>query len=74
MQKQASSGTLSKYTPIDRLNIPGFQDDAVKEYCPWQQPQVKELALKAAYQTACGVIVILEEGMEPGTDSPESKP
>jgi hypothetical protein len=23
----------SKYTPINRLNIPGFQDDAVKEYC-----------------------------------------
>lgn len=74
MQKQASSGTRSKYTQIGRLNIPGFQDDAVKEYCAWQQPQVKGLALlKAAYQTACDVIVMLEEDMEPATDPPESK-
>jgi hypothetical protein len=46
----------------DRLNIPGFRDDAVKEYCAWQQSQVKEPALKAEYNTACGVI--LEEGMD----------
>jgi hypothetical protein len=47
----------SKYTPIDHLNIPGFQDDAVKEYCAWQQSQVKELALKREYQTACDMIL-----------------
>ena len=34
----------------------------VKEYCVWQQSQVKEPALKAEYQTACDVI--LEEGMD----------
>jgi hypothetical protein len=52
----------SKYTPIDRLNIPGFRDDAVKEYCAWQESQVKEPALKREYQTACDMI--LEEGMD----------
>jgi hypothetical protein len=51
-----------KYTPIDRLNIPGFWDDAVKEYCAWQESQVKEPALKREYQTACDVI--LGEGMD----------
>jgi hypothetical protein len=47
----------SQYTPIDRLNIPGFRDDAVKEYCAWQQSQVKDPALKREYQTACDVIL-----------------
>jgi hypothetical protein len=51
----------SRHSATDRLNIPGFRDDAVKEYCAWQQSQVKEPALKAEYQTACGVI--LEEDM-----------
>jgi hypothetical protein len=32
----------SRHTLTDRLNIPGFRDDAVKEYCTWQQSQVKE--------------------------------
>jgi hypothetical protein len=31
----------SKYTLIDCFNIPGFRDDVVKEYCAWQQSQVK---------------------------------
>jgi hypothetical protein len=47
----------SRHSATDRLNIPGFRDDAVKEYCAWQQSQVKEPALKAEYQTACGVIL-----------------
>jgi hypothetical protein len=47
----------SKYTPIDRLNIPGFRGDAVKEYCAWQQSQVKEPELKVEYETACDVIL-----------------
>lgn len=46
-----------RHTANDRLNIPGFRDDAVKEYCAWQQSQVKEPALKAGFQTACGVII-----------------
>lgn len=46
-----------QHTANDRLNIPGFQDDAVKEYCTWQQSQVKELSLKAGFQAACGVII-----------------
>ena len=52
----------SRHTPTDRLNIPGFRDDAVKEYCAWQQSQVKELALKAGFQTACSVI--LKKGLD----------
>jgi hypothetical protein len=52
----------SKYTPIDRLNIPGFRDDAVKEYYAWQESQVKDLEQKREYQTACDVI--LGEGMD----------
>ena len=27
---------LTRYTLIACLNIPGFRDDAVKEYCAWQ--------------------------------------
>jgi hypothetical protein len=46
-----------KYTPIDCLNIPGYWDDAVKEYCAWQQSQVKEPELKVEYKTACDVIL-----------------
>jgi len=53
---------LRQHTADGRLNIPGFRDDAVKEYYAWQQSQVKEPALKAAYNTACSVI--LEEGMD----------
>jgi hypothetical protein len=52
----------SQYTPIDRLNIPGFRDDAVKEYCAWQQSQVKDLALKREYQTACDVTDSVNSG------------
>jgi hypothetical protein len=51
-----------QHTADNHLNIPGFRDDAVKEYCAWQRSQVKEPALKAAYNTACSVI--LEEGMD----------
>src|SRR6266536_1520762 len=41
------AGTLvpdmpSRHTPTDCLNIPGFRDDTVKEYCAWQESQVKE--------------------------------
>jgi hypothetical protein len=55
-----------KYTLIDRLNIPGFRDDAVKEYCAWQQSQVNEPALKVEYETACNVIKALKEGLPSG--------
>lgn len=41
----------------DRLNIPSFRDNVVKEYCAWQQSQVKEPALKAGFQTTCGVMI-----------------
>ena len=47
----------SKYTLIDRLNIPGFWDDAVKEYYAWQELQVKDLEQKREYQTAYNVIL-----------------
>jgi hypothetical protein len=45
----------------NRLNIPSFRDDAIKEYCAWQQLQVKELALKAKYNIAYNII--LNEGI-----------
>jgi hypothetical protein len=52
----------SNYTPIDRLNIPGFRDDVVKEYYAWQQLQVKQPALKVEYQKACDAII--EDSMD----------
>jgi hypothetical protein len=51
-----------RHTLINRLNIPGFRDDAIKEYCTWQQSQVKEPVLKAGFQTACSVI--LKKGLD----------
>jgi hypothetical protein len=41
----------SKYTPINRLNIPSFRDDAVNEYCAWQKSQVREPELKVEYES-----------------------
>jgi hypothetical protein len=32
----------SNSTPLDRLNIPGFLDEHVEEYCRWQQSRVKQ--------------------------------
>jgi hypothetical protein len=49
-------------TSINRLNIPGPRDKAVKNYCAGQQSQVETLALKVEYQKACDVII------EAGTD------
>jgi hypothetical protein len=46
----------SKSTPPNRLNIPGFRDDAVEEYCARQKSQNKRLELKLEYQKACDVI------------------
>ena len=60
--KTLALGMPPNYTPIDRLNIPDFRDDAVKEYCAWQESQVKDLEEKREYQTACDVI--LGEGMD----------
>jgi hypothetical protein len=47
----------SKCTLINRLNIPGFRDDVVKEYCAWQKSQVREPELKVEYEKACKVIL-----------------
>jgi hypothetical protein len=33
-------------TPINRLNIPGPRDKAVKDYCAWRQSQVQDPTLK----------------------------
>jgi hypothetical protein len=46
-----------KSTPLNRLNIPGFRDDAVEEYCNWQKSQNKRPELKLEYQKACDVII-----------------
>jgi hypothetical protein len=50
--------------PIHRLNIPGFLDDAVEDYCAWQQSRVKQPTLKAEYKNACKVII--DDGMDLG--------
>ena len=46
----------SKSTLPNRLNIPGFRDDAV-EYCNWQKSQNKRPELKLEYQKAYDVII-----------------
>jgi len=48
--------------PINRLDIPGTRDEAVEEYCAWQQMQVKKQDLKAEYQKACDFII--EDGLD----------
>jgi hypothetical protein len=52
----------SKYTPIDHLDIPGFLDDQVEEYCAFLQSRVRDPNKKIQYQKACDVI--LEEDMD----------
>jgi hypothetical protein len=47
---------------INRLDIPGTRDEAVEDYCAWQQMQVKKPDLKAEYQKACGFII--EDGLD----------
>jgi hypothetical protein len=47
---------------INRLDIPGTRDEAVEEYCAWQQMQVKKLDLKAEFQKACDLII--EDGLD----------
>jgi hypothetical protein len=49
-------------TPINLLNIPSPRDEAVEEYCAWQQSKVKKPTLKVEYQKACDVII--EDGMD----------
>jgi hypothetical protein len=52
----------SKSTPINPLDIPGFLDEMVEDYCTWQQLRVKKPTLKVEYQKACDVII--GEGMD----------
>jgi hypothetical protein len=42
--------------------MPVPRDDAVKEYCAWQQSKVRKPPLKAEYIKACDVII--EDGMD----------
>jgi hypothetical protein len=61
------AGTLvpdipSRHTPTDRLNIPGFLDEQVEEYCTWQQSRVKKPALKEDCKKACDVMI--EQGID----------
>jgi hypothetical protein len=48
--------------PTCRLDLPGPRDEAVEDYCAWQQSKVKKPALKVEYQKACDVII--EDGMD----------
>ncbi|KAH9205092.1 hypothetical protein DL95DRAFT_470884 [Leptodontidium sp. 2 PMI_412] len=50
--------------PIHHLNISGFLDDQVEEYCAWQQSRVRKPHLKAEYQKACDVMI--EDGITLG--------
>ena len=50
-------GIPLKYAPINRLNLPGHRDEAVKEYCTWQKMQFKGLELKEHCQKACIAIM-----------------
>lgn len=55
-------GILLKPIPTHRLDIPGFRDEAVEEYCSWQQSKVKKPTLKVQYKKACDVMI--ETGMD----------
>lgn len=46
-----------KLAMIIPLNIPGYLDKQVKEYCTWQQSRVKKLVLKLEYQKACDLMI-----------------
>lgn len=48
--------------PAYRLDLPGPRDDAVEDYCAWQQSKVNRPTLKVEYQKACDVII--EDGMD----------
>jgi hypothetical protein len=43
--------------PIHCLDIPGFRDKVVEDYCSWQQSKVKKPILKVEYKKACNVII-----------------
>jgi hypothetical protein len=47
----------SKSTLPNCLNIPGFRDNTVEEYCTWQKLQNKRPELKLEYQKACNIII-----------------
>jgi hypothetical protein len=52
----------STSTPMVRLDIPGFLDEHVAEYCNWQQSRVKKSALKEDCKRACDVMI--EQGRD----------
>jgi hypothetical protein len=52
----------SNSAPINCLHIPGPRDEALEDYCAWQQSQVKSPGLKAEYQKACDAII--EDGLD----------
>jgi hypothetical protein len=43
--------------PIPRLNIPGPLDEAVEEYCVWQQSRFTKPKVKEEYQKSCDIII-----------------
>lgn len=52
----------STSTIIKRLDIPGHRDEAVEDYCTWQQSKVKKPTLKVEYKEARDIII--EDGMD----------
>jgi hypothetical protein len=61
IQPAFSMPTVSS-TRIQRLNIPGPRDDALREYCEWQQSNVKDYNLLMAYSQATNLA--LAEGLD----------
>ncbi|CZR65341.1 uncharacterized protein PAC_15241 [Phialocephala subalpina] len=49
-------------TPVNRLDIPGHRDVAVKKYSDWQQSQVINKTLKLEFQKACDIT--LADGLD----------
>jgi len=47
---------------IPSIDIPGFRDEAVEQYCAWHQSKYKDLAKKAQYEIARDVMI--EEDMD----------
>jgi hypothetical protein len=49
-------------TRVNRLDIPGHRDVAIKKYSNWQQSQVNDKILKVEFQKACDVT--LADGLD----------
>ena len=49
-------------TEVSPVEISGFRDESVQDYCDWQQSQVRKPSLKAEFQKATDFVV--ERGLD----------